>query len=89
MIITVASSFVVKTPEMPLDPKLMASCMYYVCDSQMPELGAVGSSLMSGSQMRDDLMDGEEEGLRYRFGRMAGVSGKSRVAVFAEGREGV
>jgi len=71
---------------MPLDPTLMASCSYYVCDSEMVEQGRVASSLMSGREMKEALTRGEEGKAMYLFGEVVGVSERRRIGVDYAGR---
>jgi len=75
---------------MPLDLTPMASCLYYVCDSEMLEQGRAGSSLMSAREMREALTRGEEGKAMYYFGEVVGVSGRRKVGVdYAKGGAGV
>ncbi|RYP87864.1 hypothetical protein DL769_000456 [Monosporascus sp. CRB-8-3] len=81
MLLVLVSSFFVRWPHMPLDPTTVAGAMYYVADSWM--LGGFDGLGTLGPKDRDRRV--VELGLKYRFGRMTGVSGETKVGVDVAG----
>lgn len=77
MILTLAASFLVRWPHMPVDPRTIAGAMYYVCDSRMLER-MNGLSILN--KMERDL---ETRHMRhkYGFGYIDGMSGEMRLGV--------
>lgn len=79
MWLVVVGSFFVRWNHMPVDPSTIAGAMYYVCDSGMLA-NFEGLSTLRKKE-RDWRIN--ELGLRYRFGRMMGVSGAKRIGIDA------
>lgn len=77
MVLTLAASFLIKWPHLPVDPRTVAGAMYYVCDSNMLETLAGMSTL--GKMDRDRRI--KQMGYRYEFGYVKGLSGRGRVGV--------
>ncbi|KAM7189896.1 hypothetical protein V8F33_009805 [Rhypophila sp. PSN 637] len=75
MILVMIASFFVRKPDMPVDPGTIAGKMYYVCDSQVTN--DIGE--MDGREGR--LEDRMLPGLKYRFGKIVGVSGRERTGI--------
>lgn len=80
MITTGLVSLFIRNPDMPLDPTSIASCLYYVCDSEMLEGNGL-EGLMTEKEMSRVLTAGSAAKARYRFGKVVGVSGTTRVGV--------
>ncbi|KAK7747290.1 hypothetical protein SLS53_001543 [Cytospora paraplurivora] len=70
MILVLVSSFFIKWPHMPVDPRTVAGAMFYVCDSWMLET-LQGMSTM-GKKDRD--LDVKYLRLRYGYGRIKGAA---------------
>ncbi|KAK0629706.1 hypothetical protein B0T17DRAFT_575352 [Bombardia bombarda] len=80
MWLIVVCSFFLRLPHMPVDPSsTIAEAMFYVCESRMVERFE-GLSVL-GQKERDQIID--EMGLRFEFGDIVGVSGRTRVGVDA------
>ena len=77
MVLVLLCSFFVKWPHLTVDPTTIAGAMYYVTDSYM----------LSNFQGLSTLERKERDkgvtnlGLRYEFGRVMGLSGKTRLGV--------
>ena len=81
MILTLAYGLLfVKYPYMPVHPGTLAGSMYYVCDSSMlrdmqgGHLAAVRTRSWRGGRAGGD-------GRTYRYGKMIGVSGETRIGI--------
>ena len=68
----------VKYPHMPVHPGTLAGSMYYVCDSNMSK--DVQNGELSMVRTRSS-RKGTGDGRRYRFGKMIGVSGDTRIGI--------
>jgi hypothetical protein len=77
MAIVIIWTFFVKWPHMPIDPSTIAGSIYYVCDSKMRSYFE-GLSILDKRERDRRVM---ELGLEYRFGRLKGSSGITRIAV--------
>lgn len=77
MIIVVASSFLIRWPHLPVDPRTIAGAMYYVCDSWM--LGSMEG--LSRLTKRDRDLNLRWQRHKYRYGHNEGISGKRCVGV--------
>lgn len=77
MIITLAASFLIRWPHLPVDPRTIAGAMYYVCDSRMLEtLDGLSTLPKKDRDLRIRRM-----GRRYGFGYVKGLNGRIRVGV--------
>lgn len=84
MILTLAASFSIKWPHLPVDPRTIAGAMYYVRDSGMLETMEGMSTLQK--KHRDRRI--KRMGRRYGFGYVKGLTGRGRVGVdFVDDRE--
>lgn len=77
MWLVVVGSFFVSWPHMPVDPSTIAGAVYYVCDSWM--LWSMEGLSTLPKEERDRRV--AEWGLKYEFGDITGLSGRSRVGV--------
>jgi hypothetical protein len=75
-LVIVYGFFFIKHPPLPVDPASLAGRIYYLCDSQVAD-EFQGMSRMSRAEC-EEKTDMQK---RYRFGKMIGVSGESRVGV--------
>lgn len=78
-VLSIAASFLVRWPHMPVDPRTVADAMYYACDSWMVQsLGGAGVAVL-GTADRD--LEVRYLRHRYGYGRINGMSGRGRVGV--------
>ena len=83
MILVLLGSFFFKLPYMPVDPSTIAGSIYYVCDS--PILGDFENLSTIDKKERNALI--KTSGAKYRFGKMIGISGRSRIGVTYDGKQ--
>jgi len=77
MLLVLVAAFLIQQPYMPVEPQTLASCMYYVCDSEM--LKSFEGLALFGKGDRDRLVRTMDK--RYVFGKISGVSGTRRIGV--------
>lgn len=84
MMLTLAASFLITWPHLPVDPRTIAGAMFYVCDSDMLETLEGTSRLRKNDRNRSI----RQMGRRYGFGYIKGISGRGRVGVdYVDDRE--
>jgi hypothetical protein len=76
-LLTIAYSFFVRWPHLPVDPRTIAGAMYYVTDSFM--LPAFGGLALLDRPDKDARI--RQMGRRYHYGVITGRSGKRRMGV--------
>jgi len=73
--------FFYSRPTLPPRPRTVATVLYYLCGSRVPEMVADAGGL--GARAQDQRV--EEMGVRYGLGLGEGTDGVVRVGVDAEG----
>ncbi|KAK3377492.1 hypothetical protein B0H63DRAFT_399067 [Podospora didyma] len=77
MILVLLGSILVRFPKMPVEPYTIAKSMYYLCDSHMLR-DFEGLATLTQKERNRRI---EKMGRRYRFGKMVGVSGETRIGI--------
>lgn len=75
--LVILGSFLIKWPNLPVDPSTIAGAMYYVCDSWM--LDSLQHTSTLKRKKRDWVVSAM--GKRYKFGEIIGQSGAMRAGV--------
>lgn len=77
MAITIIISFLIRWPDMPVDPRSIAGAMYYVSESNMVDHFS-GMAAMDGDERKQRI---KELGGTYLYGELTTRSGERRPAV--------
>lgn len=77
MAITILLSFIVRWPDMPVDPRSIAGAMYYVSESNMVDHFS-GMADMDGEERKQRI---RELGGTYLYGELTTRTGEKRPAV--------
>lgn len=83
-LVLIVSLFFIDWPYMPVETDTIAGAMYYLCDSAM--LGDAARGQFGNGDEKGNDMTNPRNGLgsgaaKFSYGKMTGVSGKTRIAV--------